>query len=67
MAGEQLINERSGLILGLIGSVSHPVDTAVLVLRTTSVDSRSYSTDLADVWWLCCGFMCFKPIAFFPI
>ena len=44
-----MINEKSGLILGLIGSVSHPLDTAVLVLHTTSVDSRSYSTDLADL------------------
>lgn len=35
-----MINEKSGLILGLIDCVSHPSDMAFLVLCTTSVDSR---------------------------
>lgn len=41
-----MINEKSGPILGLIDCVSHPLVMEFLVLCTTSVDSRSYLTDL---------------------
>lgn len=37
-----MINEKSGLILGLIDCVSHLLDMGFLVLYTTSIDSRSY-------------------------
>lgn len=47
-----MINEKSGLILGLTDCVSHPLDMVFFVLCTTSVESRSNYTDLVDLQFL---------------